>query len=56
MGCSVIGEMIEDEGAASLAASLGVGYGQGWLFGKPMPELPWPVRSIRRKGKVETWQ
>jgi EAL domain-containing protein (putative c-di-GMP-specific phosphodiesterase class I) len=56
IGCRVIGEMIEDERAASLAASLGIGYGQGWLFGKPMPELPWPVRSIRRKGGVETWQ
>jgi EAL domain-containing protein (putative c-di-GMP-specific phosphodiesterase class I) len=54
--CKVIGETIEDERAASLAASLGVGYGQGWLFGKPVPELPWPVRSIRREGGVETWQ
>jgi EAL domain-containing protein (putative c-di-GMP-specific phosphodiesterase class I)/GGDEF domain-containing protein len=56
LGCNVIGEMIEDERVASLAASLGVGYGQGWLFGKPAPELPWPVKSIRRKGGVETWQ
>ena len=56
IGCKVIGEMIEDERTASLAASMGVGYGQGWLFGKPIPELPWPVRSIRRKGGVETWQ
>ena len=56
LGCDVIGEMVEDENAASLAASLGIGYGQGWLFGKPVPELPWPVRSIRRKGGVETWQ
>ena len=53
IGCNVIGEMIQDARAASLAASLGVGYGQGWLFGKPVPELPWPVRSIRRKGKSD---
>jgi EAL domain-containing protein (putative c-di-GMP-specific phosphodiesterase class I) len=57
IGCSVIGEMIEDEAGAALAASLGIGYGQGWLFGKPVAELPVPpVRSMRRKGSAETWQ
>ena len=56
IGCKVIGEMIEDEAAASLAAKLGVGYGQGWLFGKPVQGLPKPIRSMRRKGTTETWQ
>ncbi len=56
IGCKVIGEMIEDETAASLAATLGIGFGQGWLFGKPIAELPMPIRSIRRKGGTETWQ
>jgi EAL domain-containing protein (putative c-di-GMP-specific phosphodiesterase class I) len=56
LGCAVIGEMIEDEAAASLAVSLGIGYGQGWLFGKPVPELPWPVKSIRRKGSIASWE
>ena len=48
--------MIEDEAAASLAAKLGVGYGQGWLFGRPVQGLPKPIRSLRRKGTTETWQ
>ncbi len=54
--CKVIGEMIENEKGLAVATSLGVDYGQGWLFGKPMDELPKPVRSQRRKGSVETWQ
>jgi EAL domain-containing protein (putative c-di-GMP-specific phosphodiesterase class I) len=56
IGCKVIGEMIEDEAAAVLAVKLGVGYGQGWLFGKPVQGLPKPIRSLRRKGNTETWQ
>ena len=48
--------MIEDEAAATLAATLGIGYGQGWLFGKPVPELPSLSKSARRKGASETWQ
>lgn len=56
IGCKVIGEMIEDEAIAKLATDLGIGYGQGWLFGKPLPELPAPFRTLRRKGSVETWQ
>ncbi|HET8995152.1 MAG TPA: EAL domain-containing protein [Acetobacteraceae bacterium] len=56
IGAKVIGEMIEDEKAAALAKSLGIGYGQGWLFGKPMRELPKPVTASRRKGAVETWE
>jgi EAL domain-containing protein (putative c-di-GMP-specific phosphodiesterase class I)/PAS domain-containing protein len=55
-GCKVIGEMIEDEAAAPLAAKLGIGYGQGWLFGRPLQGLPKPIRSLRRKGTTETWQ
>jgi EAL domain-containing protein (putative c-di-GMP-specific phosphodiesterase class I) len=58
IGCKVIGEMIEDEAAAALAATLGIGFGQGWLFGEPIADLPMPapVRSARRKGGTETWQ
>jgi EAL domain-containing protein (putative c-di-GMP-specific phosphodiesterase class I) len=56
LGCRVIGEMIEDEKAAFDAAALGIGYGQGWLFGKPVQELPRPIRPGRRKGSIETWQ
>ncbi len=54
--CKVIGEMIEDEVTARLAGDLGIGFAQGWLFGKPLKELPARVRSIRRKGPTETWE
>ena len=56
IGGKVIGEMIEDEKTATLAKVLGIDFGQGWLFGKPMRELPKPVAASRRKGSVETWQ
>ena len=56
IGGKVIGEMIEDEAAATLAKTLGIDFGQGWLFGKPLRELPKPVAASRRKGKMETWE
>lgn len=56
IGCQVIGEMIEDERAAALAVTLGIDFGQGWLFGKPGPNLPRPLPPSRRKGILETWQ
>ena len=56
IGCEVIGEMIEDERTAAAAAELGVGYGQGWLFGRPTHDLPRPVAARRRKGTVDTWE
>jgi EAL domain-containing protein (putative c-di-GMP-specific phosphodiesterase class I)/GGDEF domain-containing protein len=56
IGCKVIGEMIEDETAAEFAKSLGIAHGQGWLFGKPIEQLPPPPRAMRRKGYIETWQ
>lgn len=52
--------MIEKEETAKTVASLGVGLGQGWLFGKPvakpegMKRAPAPV-AARRRGEVETW-
>jgi EAL domain-containing protein (putative c-di-GMP-specific phosphodiesterase class I) len=55
IGCGIIGEMIEDEKLASLAATLGIDYGQGWLFGKPVAEIPKPPPAGRRKGSVESW-
>ena len=56
IGSQVIGEMIEDERTASLAVSLGIDFGQGWLFGKPESTLPKPLPPSRRKGVLETWQ
>jgi len=54
--CEVIGEMIEDEVTARRAGELGIGYAQGWLFGRPLKELPGRVRAIRRKGPTEIWE
>ncbi len=56
LGCKVIGEMIEDETEAVFARNLGIAHGQGWLFGKPIEQLPAAPRSMRRKGSSETWQ
>lgn len=56
IGCKVIGEMIEDETAAAFARDLGIAHGQGWLFGKPIEQLPAPPRPMRRKGYTETWE
>ena len=54
-----VAEMIETEEVAKLVTELGVGLGQGWLFGKPGPR---PVKAepskpiiARRKGETETW-
>jgi PAS domain S-box-containing protein len=44
LGSDVIGEMIEDETQAAAAASMGVRYGQGWLYGRPIPTLA-PARA-----------
>ncbi len=55
LGCKVIGEMIEDQKLSNLAVSLGIEYGQGWLYGKPVAELPQPVKAGHRKGGTETW-
>jgi EAL domain-containing protein (putative c-di-GMP-specific phosphodiesterase class I) len=40
LNCGVVGEMIEEERQADAAARLGVDFGQGWLFGKPVGTLP----------------
>jgi len=40
LGIGVIGEMIEDEAACTAAAALGIGYGQGRLFGAPAAAIP----------------
>jgi EAL domain-containing protein (putative c-di-GMP-specific phosphodiesterase class I) len=60
LGVTTVAEMIETEEAAKAVAELGVEFGQGWLFGKPVPKpegmqrAPSPV-AARRKGEVEGW-
>lgn len=39
LGIETIGEMVEDETAARTLTDLGVGYGQGYLFGRPLPAI-----------------
>lgn len=58
MGLSTIAEMVETEDAAETLKSLGVGYGQGWLFGRPEAEPRTTVNAplpVRRKGVIEAW-
>jgi EAL domain-containing protein (putative c-di-GMP-specific phosphodiesterase class I) len=55
LGCSVIGEMIEDDEMATISQQLGVNYGQGWLFGRPADSIPAPMIG-RRKGTRESWE
>ena len=51
-------EGIETEGQANLVRSLGVNYGQGYLFGKPVPldeaQAMIPVIPGRAKGATQT--
>ena len=47
--------MIEDQKMSDLALSLGIDFGQGWLYGKPLSELPKPVKAAHRKGVTESW-
>ncbi|MGV8928797.1 MAG: EAL domain-containing protein [Brevundimonas sp.] len=56
---SVIAEMIETEEQSAAVQALGVGYGQGWLFGRPSAE-PTPAVTThavpaRRLGAVAGW-
>lgn len=39
MGCRIVAEGIETDGEWAALAGLGVGYGQGWHFSRPMPAV-----------------
>ncbi len=39
LGMQTIAEMIEDEATADILRKMGVGYGQGYLFGRPSPDF-----------------
>lgn len=62
-----VAEFVETEDQAHRLHALGVRYGQGWLFGKPLPvpatQVPRPAsaaealgrRPVQRKGEQVTW-
>ena len=55
---TTIAEMIETEEQAGAIRALGVGYGQGWLFGRPAsePTVAAPKQvAVRRLGAVAGW-
>ncbi len=53
----VVAEMIEDEAMAKLCQEMSIGFGQGYYFGKPKPEIDAPKELVvgRRKGFSESW-
>lgn len=56
--CSVVAEMIEDEDTAKLCKGMGIEFGQGYLFGKPRPEIVVASNTpaaARRAGTKEGW-
>jgi len=54
---ATVAEMVETEGQAAAIKSLGVDFGQGWLFGRPTetPVAAAPATPARRKGEVAGW-
>ena len=55
--CKVVAEMIEEEETAKLCKAMGIEFGQGYLFGKPRPEIiiEKQVMNGRRKGASDGW-
>jgi len=58
MKMATIAEMVETEATADILRSLGVNYGQGWLFGRAEVEPRTVLQTsapVRRRGAVEAW-
>ncbi len=56
-GAQIVAERIETEQDAEAMRTLGIEYGQGWLFGRPgpLPESLAGSRVGKRSGDRETW-
>jgi EAL domain-containing protein (putative c-di-GMP-specific phosphodiesterase class I) len=53
LGVKTVAEMVEQVEQHAVLIELGVGYGQGWLYGRPNPEIPSTgVRTARASAKV----
>ena len=48
LGTRTVAEMIETETQAGMLTSIGVDFGQGWLFGKPAPAPEVPSAVMKR--------
>lgn len=57
LGIATVAEMVETEAESDAVRSLGVTYGQGWLFGRPTatPAVAAPTAVGRRVGEVVGW-
>lgn len=52
-GARVIAKLVEAEPQAALLRTLGVGHGQGWLFGAPLlPTLPRPAAPVAERRRA----
>lgn len=52
-GCAIVGEHIDSAEKALLLQRRGIGYGQGWLFGKAVPFPEW-LEYVTVQGSWET--
>ncbi len=52
LGCGTIAEMIETEAEAMASIDLGIGYGQGWLYGRPEPSS---VLGAKKAANGPSW-
>ncbi|SLN48807.1 EAL domain-containing protein [Oceanibacterium hippocampi] len=56
LGVKTVAEMVETEEQAVSLADIGITYGQGWLFGKPIPTVPAPPVSSASARVDRAWR
>ena len=61
LGTATIAEMVETEAQYAAIKAAGIGFGQGFLFGKPAPlpnddvPQPAPRLNLKRRGGYSSW-